>query len=410
MRSISDPQGSPENFTRLVAALVYVTLVAGQFQIPNVLGASGRGLPVAFVALLTVLAAFAGPTVMCLRRQRQAALSPSFYAVLGLFAVILLSGLWSDGGPASWDQSMWILVLLAVLALLSALLQLAPIAVIDVFMLMGAITGIVFAVAGLIGEGGSARLAAFGGGPNVFARITGVGIVSCVFWMMRGGRGWQILIMFVPLLAIATVMSGSRGGMVATLAGILVVTIAFSARTWRRCAIWALLILPIVLFLYSVFGRTLQAVIEQRVVKLTFEEGYTAGRGGLWSIASDMIGDSPLIGSGIGTFIDRNQLYAHNLFLQVAVDAGLFGVVSLLVVLGYFVGKIGLSTLRNPLVNGPVAAASVIFASSMFSGDYYDTRLLWAYLMLAVAAAPLVRAGRLEPSGRADPIQIGRAH
>ena len=370
------------------AATAFIVLVAGQSS----LGSGAARIPAALLGVPALLAALLGPVVLRLRQTRKSpVLTSVFWSVSVLLVVLAASAMWANGEAATTDELLWIVLLIGLLAVVSATAQLDPRATVDTFMLLSVIFGIVFAAAGLLDSAGSSRISAFGGGPNVFGRITGIGVVAVMYWVLRGYRGWPILIAFVPLLATATLLSGSRGAMLGSLVGLMVVALGFNRRTLRRLIPLAIVMVPVVLIVYSVFGRHLQSVVTQRIVKLTFEEGYTAGRNTLWAAAGDLIQTDPILGSGLGTYINQNGFYAHNLILQVGVDSGLLGIAVLFGCLIVIVKNLMGRPLRSPLVLAPVAAALVIFVASMFSGDYYDSRFFWAFSIVACAMATQLR-------------------
>src|SRR5699024_267409 len=60
---------------------------------------------------------------------------------------------------------------------------------------------------------GQGRLVAFGGGPNVFVRIVALGCIGVVaLAIVRSASQWMFLLLLVPLLGVAGILSGSRGG------------------------------------------------------------------------------------------------------------------------------------------------------------------------------------------------------
>ncbi|WP_169312558.1 O-antigen ligase family protein [Nakamurella multipartita] len=381
---------------KLAAGAAYIVLLAGKTELR---GPSGISLPLAAIAVPALLALLLGPIAAALRRspERRASSGPMLACAV-LFAVLALSSLWSEAGEATWLQLMWIVLMLGVLCVVSAAAQLSPKVAVDTFMLLSAVTGIIFAVGGLVLGGSGARLAAFGGGPNVFARITGIGIIAAVFWMLRGKRGWPALLAFIPVMAVANILSGSRGALIGTVCGLLVVCVAFSWRTWLKFGLCTVVASPILFILYGQYGANVEKVVALRIVKLTFEEGYTSGRDTLWEHATSSMSENPVFGTGLGSFMTNNGFYTHNLFLQVGVDAGLLGLAVLTVALLVLVRGLWTKNTRSPVVLGPLAAGTTIFVASMVSGDHYDTRFFWAYLILACAAAGRIRS---KTSGKA---------
>jgi O-antigen ligase len=58
-----------------------------------------------------------------------------------------------------------------------------------------------------------------------------------------------------------------------------------------------------------------------------------SGRGLYWNKAVQMFGESPIFGSGIGSFESKFGIYTHNIFLEAAVSIGFFGLIFLIIYL-----------------------------------------------------------------------------
>jgi putative inorganic carbon (HCO3(-)) transporter len=153
------------------------------------------------------------------------------------------------------------------------------------------------------------------------------------------------------LIAAATLMTGvliltkSRGAWMA-FGGILAV---LSLLRWRRGWILLLAILTAGLVSIPLFG------LSNLMEALTANDalGGLDGRLEIWSRAVYLIRDYPVTGIGMGTFVNvvdgqypffrflpGQIVHAHNLFLQVAVDLGLLGLIAWL---GILIGVITIS-------------------------------------------------------------------
>lgn len=260
---------------------------------------------------------------------------------------------------------------------------------------------VVVAVLYLVGSGpdpvAPGRLSAFGGGPNVFGRVVGFGAIAAVGLVaMRRGRA------LLPVVALAllagVVMSGSRGAMLATALGLVIVLVPS-----LRSFVTPLGIVAVLAGLGTfavLFGDRVRAVFQERVVYLTFEQGYTSGRGVLTDTAVTMANDSPVFGNGLGSFgrwIGQPENYPHNLVLQVVTEGGLLG---LLLLLGSLVPAfvvMARSFTRSAEVRTMVGLTALVLVASLFSGDYFDARLLWAFAY----AGALVASATSKTSGSA---------
>lgn len=184
------PAGDAETANRparFAAGTLYLLLLAGSYSLARV--GLDNPFPVpekAAVALLllTVL----GPALLA-EVARKPSLPPARGStpVFVLLGVLAVSALWSPVGAAP-ASAIWDLVALSsALLVLVLALRIDPHGVLVVFMAASVLAGSVFAVAGLISPG--ERIAAFGGGPNVFARVTGMGMIAVSTTAENGPRG-----------------------------------------------------------------------------------------------------------------------------------------------------------------------------------------------------------------------------
>ncbi|MDI6097296.1 O-antigen ligase family protein [Actinoplanes sp. NEAU-A12] len=255
------------------------------------------------------------------------------------------------------------------------------------------ITAIVYALAAIFisGPGEQGRYSAFGGGPNVFARIEVLGVISAVALFMLTGRVLPLLV--IPLFLLATVLSGSRGTLVAG------AVVGFAAllklrHRLRAGAIVAAAVVSVVAVgaIWAFAPPAFTDLFQERFVEQTVQEQYLSGRTDIWMAALQLFADHPIGGSGLDGFyglIGVNQAveYPHNYVLAVAAEGGLAG-------LGLLTASIVLWTrivrgggVRPQATGLAVAAAVFVALSGLFSGDYYDSRLAWMFAALAAASA-----------------------
>jgi hypothetical protein len=150
--------------------------------------------------------------------------------------------------------------------------------------------------------------------PNDLCVILDVGILLCLHKLMeRKGRAGRAL-WLVPLLlfAYAVVLTRSRGGLMALLAGL---SVLFWARYgWRKAIVLAGVTLP--LLLLAAGGRQ---------ASLSTGESTSQERIQLWGEALQAFRESPLFGIGTGMFQERAGLVAHNSFVHCFTELGLLG-------------------------------------------------------------------------------------
>ena len=239
---------------------------------------------------------------------------------------------------------------------------------------------ILYALGGLKGDWADVdRAAAFGGGPNVFARIMGMGTIAALYFYLRTKR--LIWLIPVPLLVNMAILSGSRSGLLA-----LAVSLAFflligmrGAAAVRRATIGVGCLVMILLSLPGVRSNVLP-YWQQRFVEESFQDRYDAGRFMLFAEAAEMFRDNPVWGVGLDGFRRLSVIgeYSHNLFLQVSAEGGLIGLMLLVVAL---LGAIKAWSRRGSLEEQVVfSLALLILSAQMFSGSYYDARYMWIFL------------------------------
>jgi O-antigen ligase len=268
------------------------------------------------------------------------------------------------------------------------------------------VAAIVYALAAIFisGPGEQGRYSAFGGGPNVFARIEVLGVISAVALFMLTGRIVPLLV--IPLFLLATVLSGSRGTLLA--GGVVGFAALLKLRHRLRggaIAGAALVAVVAVGAIWAFAPPEFTDLFQERFVEQTVQEQYLSGRTDIWMAAADMFIDHPIAGSGLDGFyglIGVNQAveYPHNYVLAVAAEGGLAG-------LGLLTASIVLWTRivhgggARPQLTGLAVAATVFVAlSGLFSGDYYDSRLAWMFAGLAAASALVPASSRVPVTAR----------
>jgi len=174
--------------------------------------------------------------------------------------------------------------------------------------------------------------------PNVMAGsiviILPIGMALLLFgW--RNLKGWQaVLLLIATLITTALlILTQSRGALIGLGAAVLILVIL----RWR----WGWVAIPLavvgaVLLIYQIGINTVLDFISSGVSVQGVE-----GRVEIWSRAIYMIQDFSFTGIGMGSYMDVADLlypfflaapgkieHAHNLFLQVAVDLGIPGLIA----------------------------------------------------------------------------------
>lgn len=150
--------------------------------------------------------------------------------------------------------------------------------------------------------------------PNDLAAILGVGILLSLYQMTRPGGIVRRLPWLAPLglFGHALVLTQSRGGLLALMAGLFVL---FQARFgWKRALALGAGALP-----------ALALLVGGRQADLSPASGTGQERIQLWADGLRLFKHSPLFGIGDGQFVEEFGLVAHNSFVHSFVELGLLG-------------------------------------------------------------------------------------
>lgn len=228
-------------------------------------------------------------------------------------------------------------------------------------------------------------------------------------------REKKFIYMFAAgLMAVALVMTNSRGGIVSLVAELLfLVSLMGVGRRHRKkrvdkkpriksAAIKAGLALALVIGLFG--GVVLLGGEEalSRIVGSVNADDPTTGRAHFWGVTVDIIKNHPVIGTGLGAFgvvytgyDTRNGLYrleqAHNDYLQVLSDGGIVGAVLGLVFLVAlfrmgFARRESRDDFRRGVATGALAGCFAVLVHSFFDFTLHTTSNTLLFLVLAALA------------------------
>ena len=223
-----------------------------------------------------------------------------------------------------------------------------------------------------------------------------------------------IYLFAAALMAVALIMTNSRGGLVSLIAELIfLVSLMGIGRRHRKkrtdkrprlksAAMKAGLALAIVI---ALFGGVVLLGGEDalsRIVGSVNADDPTTGRAHFWSVTVDIIKNHPVIGTGLGAFgvvytgyDSRNGLYrleqAHNDYLQVLSDGGLVGAaLGLLFLVALF--RMGFARresrddFRRGVATGALAGCFAVLVHSFFDFTLHTTSNTLLFLVLAALA------------------------
>lgn len=255
--------------------------------------------------------------------------------------------------------------------------------------------------------------------PNVFAGVLILLIPVALAQLVFRAPAWTSVIAAASAITMggALLLSLSRSALLALVAAIIVLLILRGRSSWMALAI-AMLLGAGVVFRYGVY-KTLSLFMASASLG-----GYSS-RMDIWSRALYVIQDFPFTGVGMGAFpeiADRLYpftyfdpgwiLHAHNLYLQIAVDLGIAGLLAWLMIytltiaaawntyrLGSKVQDRGLIAIGAGLFSSQLALGLHGLTDAVTWGMVRPAPLVWALWGLSIAAlkiaknAPAAHAG-----------------
>lgn len=255
------------------------------------------------------------------------------------------------------------------------------------FLLFMACAGGGYSVLVILSVGGGSRGGTGVSGSNVTTRIIFMGMVS-VIYLIEIYRN-KILYLSIPLFIAAIIGVGSRGGMVsaslvlALYFGYSVVSGVLQGKSLLHAA-FSLLKKSFAIFIVGVgfliaFFPLVKSVFERRVMGLLIDRVHFAGRDDLYMVSLEAIQENLLFGLGLGGYEAIGiSNYPHNIILELMLDGGLM-LAWMMLAFAYMSIKV---VIRG---HGSIIAfvCGYMLCVQMFSGDYYDFRYFFVYLIVA---------------------------
>jgi len=236
-------------------------------------------------------------------------------------------------------------------------------------------------------------LSSVGAGGIGTARVLAVGILYLTYLYFSEAR--VIYLLPVPIMILEMASSGSRAAFLALLVGLAILWLLR-----RRLAsgvpvgigsLFLVAAVAIGVLLLGWWWAPSREVLVSFVASNFVINPMTSQTAGLYLADRDIIFasawrfflDNFYAGGGLGSYRGPfGELYPHNLFLNMADDAGAGAVACCLLLLAWPVfrllrSKDGLSVLA-------LANAAFFLVASMFAGTYYDARFVWVFLLLGL--------------------------
>ena len=335
---------------------------------------------------------------VCFRRPSQA-----LWWFAGYASVSVLSGFFipegSVGGLIADSQTLVQLLVLCWLG--STLLQEEKLArhtllIFSISTLLTA-TGLILGIPGFT-EMRRERLSITGADPNKFAVIMALGAQALIGFgleQIRRNIWMRMTFMAMSLLPLAAmVYTGSRGGILAFLAGVAFYALPYRSSKRKMAAILGVTIAVVgVVYIVVNDPNTLSRL------EFSYQTGDTAGRDRLFTAAREMISEKPLLGWGPKVYLyelgaREGKGYklrgAHNLFLDLLLEGGFLGAMPFLIGFGLCVRAAWTARGCNLGLFQLVWLVTMTIAA--MSCPWVGTKAMWLVLTLSLASgASIVR-------------------
>jgi len=226
------------------------------------------------------------------------------------------------------------------------------------------------------------------------------GLLAFSLWEWKRVAVKLCLLLITPMLIMSSFWTFCRSGWLGLISGLIFVTLVTNYHRIKK-VFWPLF-LSSYLFFVPLIGLAL----------FFFRKRQDSYRFTLFHGAWGMIKEHPLFGKGLGTFMDYcalytnnpGVLYAHNCFLQIWAESGVFSLLSFLLFVGYVFYrsiKVSLKMPKSPnflILIGLTAGLLGFLVHSFFEVHLYSFQLsflFWVVLGLTVALSFKLDAGQI---------------
>ncbi len=391
--------------------LSYILLAVFVFSLPwqNAVSIAGTRSFSSLLGIVVVLT-----TALVVYRERRVAVPPPLFFALFAFAVLqLISFWWSIRYSVSIERGQTLLQLVAMVWIVGELAD-GPrrfFGLMQAYLLGAVVVAFFLIQAYLSGQAlESYRYAPEDFSLNGSAIMLAIGISFALILVHQRepARFLYLNIAFVPLAMFAVVLTGSRSGFIATVLALLGIVLVIGGQRALQRVVWSTAILSAFVVLF--FAVSSDQQLEENVKRISFASETSSlatltGRTTIWSAGIDSFQESPFLGKGGGTFplAVRDELGSprapHNLFISVAVEGGIVGLVVIVIALLAAL----VPTLR---VRGILRALFVILflvvLEMAFIANVDTNKVVWFVLAL-LSMAPVALRGVGEGSRRNVP-------
>ena len=209
------------------------------------------------------------------------------------------------------------------------------------------------------------------------------------FWGLAGRRAQPFFVLGLVLILLAIVLSFSRGGYIALIAG----GAMFVALSWRSVAERARKLILLSFVMVIVITVAAPSVRDRFVSSFDVHEGSVAGRLALWRDTAGVFLEAPVLGVGLGGLAHtlspaesfRVPTNAHNTYLEIAAELGIAGLLffASIVALALF----AFARQKDALARGFAAAVAVFAVQSFLETTLFSPQVFVVFGLLVGIAA-----------------------
>ena len=153
---------------------------------------------------------------------------------------------------------------------------------------------------------------------------------SSLYFFIKGNKKLFYLFCFV-VFSISLFLTGSRASIFALF--FTIIWYLLKKNRTQKVYIKLLFILFILFFVVNVYVPFSEYIIDRFSIVFSSRDPASQSRMILWERSIDSMAESPLLGKGTGS---EPWGYAHNIFLEIGSENGLFGISLLLVIISLF--------------------------------------------------------------------------
>ena len=230
------------------------------------------------------------------------------------------------------------------------------------------------------------RATSFFPDPHMLAFYLGLSLpLAGGLWFSDKNQKWLAITSF-SLILIADLLTFSRGGYMGLFSGLIFMGLFFSKTIFQKYKKTLILTICFVLVFISIPSPISQRFFSSFNVK----EGSNQGRMVMWKKATAVIIENPLMGVGIGNFplavkataTYREPIYAHNTYLDIAVETGIINMLVWMGILLITMRGFWQKAEKDKLFLGALVSLIVFSAHSLVETAVYSPVVLTLFLII----------------------------